>query len=58
LTRTDQDRNVRDRAAVPFGEIGPAAAEAIPALQAALEDEDEMVRKEAARAIERIQKGP
>jgi len=44
------------RAAVTLGEIGPSAADAIPALEAALEDEDETVGKEAARALKSIRR--
>ena len=51
-------RNVRDRATVTLGKIGPEAKEAMPALEAALEDEDELVRKEAARALESIRGKP
>lgn len=39
---------------MPLGNIGPAAAEAVPALIDALKDPDEIVRQKAAQALENI----
>jgi HEAT repeat protein len=58
LVETTFAGSLVERPPVTLGELGPDAAEALPALQAALEDEDEAVRTEAARAIERIQTAP
>ena len=41
-------------AAQALGAIGPAAADAVPALQKALQDEKEEVRQAAAEALAQI----
>ena len=46
---------VRANAAEALGEIGPAAAEAVPALATALKDRDNYVRSKASSALERVQ---
>lgn len=46
---------VREDAAEALEAMGPAAAEALPALEQALSDEDEGVRKAAAEAILEVQ---
>jgi len=48
------NREARLYAAVALGEMGPEAAGARPALEAALDDEDEEVREAAEKALERI----
>ena len=47
-------RDVRRSAADALGKIGPPAAEAVPALAAALHDPDEDVRRSAADALGKI----
>ena len=47
----DEHWEVRTEAAVALGRLGAAATEAVPALIAALNDSDSMVRREAGRAI-------
>jgi len=52
----DEDRDGRRVAARVLGEIGPAAKDALPALQKLLhESEDLKVQRSAKEAIERIQ---
>lgn len=50
-------RRARREAAEVLAEMGPAAKDAVPALRAALEDEDEDLRRAAAAALERIEPG-
>jgi HEAT repeat protein len=45
----------RRNAAEALGKIGPEAKEVVPALSAALNDQDEMVRRYAASALKTIQ---
>ena len=52
--KDDQDKDVRRLAAEVLGKIGPAAAEAAPALAAALKDPDEVVRRLAVEALGNI----
>ena len=47
-------RNVRRSAAYALGGIGPPAAEAVPALAAALHDPDADIRRSAAHALGKI----
>jgi HEAT repeat protein len=51
---TDKDINLRAAAAWALGEIGPPAAAAVPALEKALADQEETVRKSAAEALKKI----
>jgi hypothetical protein len=51
---TDEDADIRARAAGVLGEFGPSAQAAVPALTKALDDEDNDVRWIAAVALERI----
>jgi HEAT repeat protein len=48
------DGQVRLMAAEKLGDIGPAAKEAVPALEKARQDKDEKVRKAAGEALEAI----
>lgn len=50
----DEDRSVRARSAAELALLGPAAAEALPALADALMDEDRLVRTVVAEAIRSI----
>ena len=54
ILRGDADEKVRWYAAFALSEIGPDAADALPALTAALDDFDDDVRGYAARALGRI----
>jgi len=56
-TLKSDNREARLYAAVALGEIGPKAANARPALERALDDEDEEVREAAEEALERIKGG-
>ena len=47
----DPDPDVRQAAAFALGEIGPDAAEAVPALTKALGDRDDAVRKSFIEAL-------
>lgn len=49
-----QDPELRNRAAIILGEIGPQADSAIPALQKAISDPEWYIRAEAANALGRI----
>jgi HEAT repeat protein len=52
------DRLVRERVATTLGTIGPAARPAVPALRKAMQDDGNlMVREAAAKALERIDRG-
>lgn len=53
----DEAGNVRRAAAVALAGQGAMAVEAVPALERALGDEEEMVRDAARDAIERITQG-
>ncbi len=53
----DPDTSVRWSSAWALGEIGPAAAEAVPALTVALWDADKDVRDAAEAALKKI-RGP
>ena len=44
----------RRAAAAALGRIGPAAREAIPALKAALNDDEQEVRRQAAESLKAI----
>ena len=55
---TDNLPLARQGAAEALGALGPAAKQAIPALQKMTGDEDKAVRAAAAKAIELISKGP
>jgi HEAT repeat protein len=54
----DAELDVRVAAATALGELGPAAAEAIPALEAALADPGKKIRVVAEEALEQIRKQP
>ena len=54
LDLQDPDDTIRLRAAKILGRFGPSAASAIPALEAALGDEDRDVRRSAMDALNRI----
>jgi HEAT repeat protein len=54
----DPNNGVRRRAAVNLGDIGKAAAEAIPALQKAATDENEAARLAAVDALAKINREP
>ncbi len=49
-----QDAQVRDRAALALGELGPDAQRAIPALFKVLKDSDENLARDAAQALRAI----
>ncbi len=51
LTRSDPDPLVREHAAEAIGDIGPVAAEGIPALVNALKDREAKVRRDAVRSL-------
>jgi HEAT repeat protein len=51
----DPTWDMRLAAAISLGDIGPAAQVAIPALTTALNDDEEIVRKVAAAALDKIQ---
>jgi HEAT repeat protein len=51
LALADTDRGVREAAVEVLGEIGKAAALALPALMVALRDPDDYVRFKAAKAL-------
>ena len=51
FTTSDPESGVREQSAEAIGDIGPAAAEGIPALVKALHDPDRMVRRDAVRAL-------
>lgn len=51
---TNGDIHDRKLAALTLGEIGPAAEEAIPALFAAVDDEDESLAEMAEEALQQI----
>jgi HEAT repeat protein len=53
---TDKDPQLRSKAALALGTLGPIASPALPALIKALEDEDVQVRLSVAMAIARIQR--
>jgi HEAT repeat protein len=50
----DKDANIRRRVAAQLSQFGPAAKEALPALQQAVEDEDRGVAVQAAEALWKI----
>jgi HEAT repeat protein len=52
----DEDFMVRGWSAYALGFIGPAAEDALPALEAALHDDDSSVKETVADAIQRIKK--
>ena len=51
---SDADPNVRSMAALSLGDFGPAAAEAIPAIQAVMNDYSPDVRDAASAALARV----
>ena len=51
---TDVDPNVRSMAALSLGDFGPSAAEAIPAIEAAMNDQSSDVREAASAALARV----
>ena len=55
---TDSEHDERILAIRRLAELGPAAKEAIPALQAALMDSDWLVRREALAALRKITAAP
>jgi HEAT repeat protein len=53
---SDRSPNVRFEAAWALGEMGPAAAEAVPALEKAVHDVEPTVREAVGYALDRIRK--
>lgn len=53
---SDQDEDLRWRAATALGEIGPSAKDAVPALIEAKGDSSEWVRTRAAGSLEKIER--
>jgi HEAT repeat protein len=52
--KNDKQDRYRAMAASSLGRLGPEAKAAVPALTAALQDEDDMVREHAAEALGQI----